>query len=71
MYNSIKEHKNVIAALTAKGLIDPCWMRNIEMYEFFLSLKSESRMTKYVIVSEKYKVSEERARKVIKEMEAD
>ena len=41
------------------------------MYEFFLSLKSESRMTKYVIVSEKYKVSEERARKVIKEMEAE
>lgn len=68
MYDLLKNNKPIIQKLTGAGVIDPHWMRDIEMYEDFQDLKINCVMCKYTILAEKYGLSEDGVRKRIKEL---
>jgi hypothetical protein len=68
MYKFLKEHKLLIKKLSEAGVVDPHWMRDIEMVEDFDSLKINCVMCKYTIIAEKYGLSERRVRERIAEL---
>ncbi len=65
MYELLKTNKKLIKQLVKKGVIDPVWVRDIEMYEEFQSLNINCIMCKYSILAERYGLSEESVRKRI------
>lgn len=69
MYELLKDHKPTLIKLAKKGIIDAVWIRDIEMYEYYLELNTTCIMCKYTIIAEKYGLSEETARKRIKIMQ--
>lgn len=68
MYKFLKEHKSLIKKLSEAGVVDPHWMRDIDMMEDFESLKINCVMCKYTIIANKYRLSERRVRERINEL---
>jgi len=68
MYELLKDNRSVIERLVAAGVVDPLWLRDMQMYEDFQKLETRCVMCKYTILAEKYRTSEENVRKRIKEM---
>lgn len=68
MYELLKDHKTTIKKLTKAGVIDPHWIRDVEMYEAFEAIEGEGAMSRYSIIADQFGVSEESARKRIKAM---
>lgn len=69
MYELLKTNKPLIEKLSKAGVIDPHWIRDIEMYEEFQKLEINCTMCKYTILAEKHGISEDRVRKRIKELQ--
>ena len=65
VYKLLKDNKQVIKQLVKIGVVDPVWIRDIEMYEEFQNLNINCIMCKYSILAEKYGISEESVRKRI------
>lgn len=70
MYELLKDNKDLISQLAGVGVVDPHWLRDLEMYEVFKQLEIEVKcvMCRYAILAERYKISEENVRKRIKEL---
>ncbi len=54
--------------LVRAGIIDPHWIRDLDIYEEFQAMEIKCVMCKYTILAEKYSVGEESVRKIIKMM---
>lgn len=54
--------------LVKAGIIDPHWIRDLEMYEEFQRMEIKCVMCKYTILADKYCVGEESVRKIVKMM---
>lgn len=65
MYELLKNNKEMIQRLTKVGVIDPVWLRDIEMFEEFQKLNIKCVMCKYTILAERYELSEDTVRKRI------
>lgn len=68
MYELLKTNKTIILKLANAGIIDPHWIRDIEMFEDFQKIQTNCVMCKYTILAEKYGLSEDGVRKRIKEL---
>lgn len=68
MFQYLKDNKEEVKQLTQKGVIDPVWLRDIEMFEEFQKLNIKCVMCKYTILAERYELSEDTVRKRIKQM---
>jgi len=68
MYELLKKNRSLIIKLSKVGVIDSHWLRDLEMYEDFQALEINCTMCKYTILAEKYQISEDRVRKLIKEL---
>lgn len=67
LYKKIKSRTQEIKDLTKLGLIDPSWLRNIEMFEKFHLLKNQNVCIQccYVFVAEDYGISWETVKKIV------
>ena len=68
MYELLNGSREVIQRLAAAGVVDPHWLRDLDMYEMFESLPTTCVMCKYTILAEKFGLGEDMVRKRIKEM---
>ncbi len=68
MYEILKTNQHLLSDLAKAGIIDPHWIRDLEMYEEFQAMEIKCVMCKYTILAEKYGISEENVRKRIKEL---
>ncbi len=68
MYELLSENIETIRTLTKAGVIDPHWLRDVQMFEDFNSIKTNCTMCKYSELAQKYGINEESVRKRIKEM---
>jgi len=65
VYELLKDNKQVIKQLVKIGVVDPVWVRDIEMFEEFQNLNIKCVMCKYSILADRYGISEESVRKRI------
>lgn len=68
MYELLKTNKIIIKKLANAGIIDPHWIRDIEMFEDFENLETNCMMCKYTIIANKYKLNIDTVRRRIKEL---
>ena len=70
-YQFIKENKSNIKSYILIGLVPNLVYRNIEVYEYFLSVKEKSKMIKYEFTSEHFNLSPNQIRNIVNDFETE
>lgn len=67
LYKKLKPKTKEIKELTQLGLIDPSWMRNIDIFEKFHLLKNQDVCIQccYIFVAEEFGISWESVKKIV------
>lgn len=70
LYTKIKHRATEIKELTKLGVIDPVWLRNIEIFEKFHELKNQNVCIYccYHFIAEDYKLSWQSVRKIVSDL---
>ncbi len=69
IYKLLSENIELIKRLTQLGVIAPNWLRNYHLIKDYEELQKEVRavMFRYAILAERYKISEDQVRRIIRE----
>ena len=70
LYTKLKHKTRELKEFTKLGVIDPIWVRDIEIFEEFHALEPsiECKMCRYEIIADQRNVSSDLVRKIVAKM---
>jgi len=68
LYDELKDKVKTLKPLVKYGVIDPRWLRNIEIYKRYLYMRDVGVYNKYELLAEEFNLSSETIRKIVFKM---